>query len=215
MNDTERDRERLSDGCSGEPPLRSAGGRDRVTLGEDDGSLALLVDGVVQSIAVDKVRPGSGYWTAMLPDAKPRNVLILGLGAGTIARLLVERFGPLPIVGVEREPRVVELGRSHFGLDMPNLEIVVADAFQFVGEASISFDLICVDLYDGIVLARGVTAKPFLRRVKDLLTPTGAAHFNLVLSRRLPRQLRRLGEIFRIVSTAEADFNLVVRCRRS
>ena len=37
----------------------------------------------------------------MLPQERPSNVLILGLGGGTIAQFLTQRWGPLPITGVE------------------------------------------------------------------------------------------------------------------
>src|SRR5262249_29787731 len=80
---------------------RSAGPRVRVA--EDEGQRALLVDGVVQSVAVEGPVLGPGYWPAMLPDARPRRALLLGLGAGTIAHLLVRRFGPVAMVGVESD----------------------------------------------------------------------------------------------------------------
>jgi spermidine synthase len=186
----------------------------RVRLGEDGDRLALLVEGVVQSVAVDARGLGPSYWTAMLPDVRPRDVLILGLGAGTIAHLLVNRFGPIPIVGVERDPEVLALARTHFGLDEhPSLTLVLQDAFEYVASCERRFGLVCVDLYDGLTLARGTTSKPFLRGVSRLLSPVGVAHFNLVLSRRLPRQLHRLAEFFDVLGTAEVDFNVVVRCR--
>ena len=186
---------------------------ERVRLGEDGGRLALLVDGVVQSVAVDGADLGESYWSAMIPDVRPRSALLLGLGAGTIARLLTDRFGPVPIVGVERDPAVVALGRMHFGLDLPNLEVVVEDAFAFVDACSRTFDFIGVDLYDGLVLARGTLAKPFLRRLRALLTPGGCVVFNLALTRRLPRQLHRLSQVFHVARTVDVGFNVVVYCQ--
>jgi spermidine synthase len=215
---------RTSDGTTGEqsgeverPTLQPSEG-SRVTLGDDAGHLALLVDGVVQSVAVDGTPLPESYWQAMVPDARPGSVLLLGLGAGTIARLLTERFGPVPIVGVELDPEIVALGRAHFGLDLPNLEVVVADAFGFVAGCSDTrdrtFDLIEVDLYDGLQLARGALAKPFLKQLHGLLAPGGAALFNLTMNRRLPRQLHRLSQVFRVTRTVDAGLNLVVRCTR-
>lgn len=188
-------------------------GAERVRLGDDDGRLALVVDGVVQSVAVGKGLPDTGYWSAMVPDVRPQSTLLLGLGAGTVAQLLVERFGPVSIVGVEREPAVVALAKARLGLDLPNVEIVVEDAFAFVNRCARRFDFICVDLYDGPTLARGALAKPFLRRVRALLSPSGCAVFNLVLTRRLPQQLRRLTEAFRVTRTVDVELNLVVFCQ--
>src|SRR5579875_2945345 len=67
-------------------------------LAVENGHTTLLLDGAVQSIA-----PGGeagGYWPLLLPPARPESALVLGLGGGTVARLLMERFGPLPIAGV-------------------------------------------------------------------------------------------------------------------
>lgn len=189
---------------------------DRVRLGQDEGRLALIVGGVVQSVAVGPAGVGGGYWSAMIPDARPATTLILGLGAGTVARLLTARFGNVRIVGVEHDPAVVALAREHFDIDsvsLPGLEIVEGDAYGYTASAGERFDLICVDLYDGLTLARGTLAKPFLRDVKRRLAPGGLVIVNLVLSRRLPRHLHRLGEVFRITGTAEIDFNVVIYCR--
>src|SRR5258708_26869053 len=80
----------------------------RVRIGEDGGRAALLVDGVVQSISPEDGLIGGGYWAAMVPDDPPRTTLILGLGGGTLARLLHVRWGQLPIVGVDDDADIVE-----------------------------------------------------------------------------------------------------------
>src|SRR5438132_815580 len=80
----------------------------RVRIGEDGGRAALLVDGVVQSISPEDGRVGGGYWAAMVPDDPPRNALILGLGGGTIARLLQARWGDVAMVGVDNDAEIVE-----------------------------------------------------------------------------------------------------------
>src|SRR5205823_3994495 len=109
--------------------LRSTGGAiasqtSRVWIGEDEGQTALLIDGVVQSVVVGPGPLGPGYWPHMLPDVRPNRALILGMGGGTIAHLLTRQFGPLPITGVEHDPRVIRLGLSAFGLDVPHIDVV-------------------------------------------------------------------------------------------
>ena len=86
----------------------------RVRIGEDGGRAALLVDGVVQSISPEDGLAGGGYWAAMVPDDPPRNALILGLGGGTLARLLQARWGDVPMVGVDNDPEIVETA-EHVG----------------------------------------------------------------------------------------------------
>src|SRR4051794_28926969 len=54
------------------------GEKPRVRVAEDEGQRALLVDGVVQSVAVEgPTFHGPGYWPAMLPDVRPRQALLL------------------------------------------------------------------------------------------------------------------------------------------
>src|SRR3954454_19502731 len=81
-------------------------------IGEDGGRTALLVDGVVQSVAVSSPDQADGYWWDMLPDVRPRRALLLGLGGGTVAQLLQQRFGDVALVGVESDERVLTLARS-------------------------------------------------------------------------------------------------------
>src|SRR5438270_2141889 len=80
-----------------------------VRIGEDAGRAALLVDGVVQSISPEDGLTSGGYWAAMVPSIRPSRALILGLGGGTLARLLLARWGDsLRIVGVDDDPSIVE-----------------------------------------------------------------------------------------------------------
>src|SRR3954470_16900915 len=96
-----------------------------VRLGEDDGRPVLLVDGTVQSVLADDP---SGYWSLMVPDVRPSRALLLGLGGGTIARLLADRFGALPIVGVDEDADVIGFAQELLR-DLSDLDIVQADGF--------------------------------------------------------------------------------------
>jgi spermidine synthase len=184
----------------------------RPELIDDQGRPALAIDGAVQSVAVGDGAAPSGYWPAMLPDHAPRDALLLGLGGGTLVHLLMGTYGALPIVGVDDDPAVVALGRAHFGLDLPNLEIVVADAYAYVQTCPRRFDLICVDLYrDGEIPAR-VCAAPFLAGLRRLLRPGGLATFNLARDRGAGNRLRQLARHFVVVRRVLVGFNLVVHC---
>ncbi len=184
-----------------------------VALEEVDGVLALTVDGVVQSVQPGTRRSDGGYWRAMLPDRRPASALILGLGGGTLAALLQARFGALRIVGVDHDPLMPELGRLRLGLDRVEVEVVEADAFDFVERCAEQFDYIAVDLYTGARLESGVLRKPFLRRLAALLTPRGVVAFNLFTDRRLPRRLARLDRVLPISYCATLGENVVLHCR--
>lgn len=194
------------------PGAASDAPRPLVEVVDDGGRAALAIDGAVQSVAVGSGATAGGYWPAMLPDAAPRDALLLGLGGGTLVHLLMGTFGALPIVGVDDDPAVIELGRTRFGLDLPNLEIVTADAFAYAANCPRRFDLICVDLYrDGQIPAR-VAASPFLVALRGLLRPDGTATFNFARDRRAGNRLRQLAQHFVVERRILVGFNLVVHC---
>ena len=180
-------------------------------IGEDDGRLALLVDGVVQSIAVDPRRGAGGYWAAMLPTVRPRRALVLGLGGGTVVRLLHWRFGPLPVVGVERDEAVLAAARQAYGPDPAGLEVVVEDAFAYVERCEARFDYLCVDLYSGGQPERRVLSRPFLGRLKALATPGAEIAINQFWSRRAEQQVERVARVLAVRAAERVGRNLVVR----
>jgi SAM-dependent methyltransferase len=201
------------------------------TAPRENWGVALEVGGVVQSVSVppediaaaadtsmgDEPRPGpgGGYWGLMLPPGCPRRALLLGLGAGTVARLLARRCPNVEMVGVERDAEVIATGRTEFGLDeVTHLTVVEADAFAWVVEHAISepggFDLICLDLFEAGRLAPGTLATPFLRQLVALLTPDGTLTVNLMVTARTPDQLHRLRRVFELRRELRLRGNLVV-----
>jgi spermidine synthase len=163
--------EQHADGASRTPPVKHRGDNTRrVRLGNDGGRIVLLVQGVVQSVAVEGPYAREGYWGQMLPDVRPTRALILGYGGGTLGHLLRERFGPVQVVGVDDDNEVLSLAHSLCGV-LPHLELVRADAFTYVKQARGPFDYVALDLFRGGEIPRGVFAGPFLRQLRGLLAP--------------------------------------------
>lgn len=188
----------------------------------ENGLLALQVGGVTQSVSVaeDGAAP-PGYWSLMLGPDCPARALLLGLGGGTVARLLARRCPGAQMLGVERDAATLALAREAFGLDeVAGLEVVEADAFDWVAarfdamgamaDPEARFDLICVDLFEAGRLVVGTLATPFLRQLAALLTPTGMLSVNLMVTGRTPEQLHRLRRVFAIAREQRLGGNLVV-----
>jgi spermidine synthase len=170
------------------------------------------VDGTVQSVLADDP---FGYWHAMVPSVRPRRALLLGLGAGTVARLIHQRFGPTPIVGVDDDPAVLDVARDALN-DLPSVEIVQEDAFRYVERCATSgehFDYVAVDLYRGARLAHGVAGRPFLKALKTVLEPRGVASFNLFLERRVVDRVRRIERVFPILERRMVGKNIIIWVR--
>ena len=197
---------------------------------QQSGRRALEVGGVTQSVVVPEIDTGSsvseqvaspalgGYWAAMLPQACPRQALVLGLGGGTVARWLGRRCPGVRIVGIERDEAVLATARAELGLDeIAGLEVVLADAFEWVPDAAQhqpgTYDYICLDLFEAGRAAMGSLATPFLRQVAALLTPAGTAAINLMVTRRTSEQLHRLERVFDLTRVIRVRGNLVVHAR--
>lgn len=180
---------------------------------EYEGHRVLIQDGAILSVAVAADDPPFGYWTAMLPEGTPRTALLLGFGAGTLAHLLARRFPGIRTVGVDIDPRVIEFARHHFDLAVPNLEIVIGDAFAYAAECRQPFDYVAVDLFCGHAFQRGVLAKPFLRHLTAIAGASGEIVVNLFRDRRGDVYVNRLARILTVHRVERLPYNIVVHCR--
>lgn len=107
-------------------------------------------------------------------------VLILGFGAGSVARILrQERSYKGNITGVEIDPKVIELGKKYFQLDnINNLTLHITDASRFINENKKKFDLIAVDLFTDNIIPEQFESENFLTQVKNSLEPGGILLYN-------------------------------------
>jgi len=82
------------------------------------------------------------------PRRRPR-VLVLGLAAGSVARVARGLAPGAEIVGVECDPDVVRAARRFFGLDRLGIRIAVEDARDYLQRGRSRFDLIVEDMFVG------------------------------------------------------------------
>jgi spermidine synthase len=131
-------------------------GSRRAVVVRRAGGLQLRVDGTLASFQ----RPGADVtgtvWWALAaplvllgPRPRPSRVLLLGLGAGSVARAIRMLEPAAELVGVERDPDVLRLARRHFGLGRLGVEVVVDDVFRYLREERRTFDLIVEDVFVG------------------------------------------------------------------
>ena len=130
----------------------------------------------------------------------PEHVLLLGYGAGSVARIIRDELGlHCHITAVENDPLMIEWARTHFGLDdFADLTLLEMDAVQAVATLPQAFDLVIVDLFVELDVAPGTAEPNFLNMVRDKVLPGGTLLFNTithdapstVLSARIGEQLR-------------------------
>ena len=101
----------------------------------------------------DPNRPCTGFaWDAhtaatLLVNRKPKNVLILGLGGGTIARQIRLMSASANIVGVEIDCAILSAARQQFRLDDWGVDVVNAASEEFLKVTRRSFDEILDDMW--------------------------------------------------------------------
>ncbi len=114
----------------------------------------------------------------------PRDVLMVGLGGGTIAKYLLHQFPDCRLKIVEFRASVLKVARSHFGLPFdPRMKIKIGCGAQHVRqqsrEQSELYDLIMIDAYDHAGMAPEVSSETFFDNCRTLLTRNGLLVINL------------------------------------
>lgn len=123
---------------------------------EFNGVRRLLIGGYVQSRNIGEDGLTHGYWDGFLMVnnyvLELNKVLLLGLGGGTIVKLLNQRFKPKEILAVELDPVIPRIAERFFDLKEDNLKITIGDAKEVnkdLIKKKEKFDLIGVDVYLG------------------------------------------------------------------
>ena len=143
----------------------------------------------VHSVYDPSGRPTYGTWdyflaapffnSAPVATRDVHRLGIVGLAAGTIAKQYSEVFGPMPIVGWEIDPVIVEVGRRWFDMNEPNLEVVVADGRWGLEHSLERFSVIGIDAYRPPYIPWQLTTQEFFRIVHDHLEPNGVLVINV------------------------------------
>jgi spermidine synthase len=111
----------------------------------------------------------------------PRDVLLLGLGGGTVAGQCRRFYPRCRIDGVEWDREVIRAGRRYFHLGRMGVNVIHAEAGSFVAGASRRYDAVLDDVWPGRPgLAKPLFSRPgYARSVARLLRAGGVYAVNL------------------------------------
>jgi len=152
-----------------------------------------------------------------------RNCLILGLGGGSAAKLVRKFWSNAEIVGVDKDPVMIKMGKKYLGLGKVNIKITVADAFNFLKipvrphePIPDRYGLVLVDLYIRDQVPRKFETYKFIRSVRHSLTESGLAVFNrLYWAEKRPEAMKfgqKLEKIFPKVEYFYPEANVMFVC---
>ncbi len=108
-----------------------------------------------------------------------KQVALIGLAAGTIARQYTAAFGPVAIDGYEIDPAIVTAGQRFFEMTEPNLNIVVEDGRLAFKATDKRYDVVGLDAYRVPYVPWNLTTVEFFEEVRAHLTPQGVVISNV------------------------------------
>lgn len=213
--------EKISSSINGEISVMEQFGKRKIVVGglTQSGPMAEEVwrQAIKEISTLDKTRhmPKFGKGTEL-------NILILGLGGGSLVKLIDKYFPQAKIIGVEIDPIMVELGKKYLDLArIKNLEIIIDDAVSCINISKHlykKFDLILVDLYVGDKISENCQSELFLRNIKKFLTKSGVVIFNRLYFKNhifeANNFLDKLKKIFNDLVCKKVLTNLLILARR-
>ena len=115
--------------------------------------------------------------------AAMEHVLVLGVAGGSVIKTLVDEIKYKgKITGVEIDSDIIKVANRYFALDkIPQLDIVIEDAFEFVLKTKDKYDLIIIDIFQDTTMPNFLFETFFINRICFLLKSHGLILFNTMI----------------------------------
>jgi len=207
---------------------------------DSHGTIEVVDDGITRSLhfgnavrqsATDLTRPEQlvlTYTRAMMSSLlfkpSPRNVLLIGLGGGSLAKFLLHHFPLCRIDAIEHRELVVRLAHGYFLLpEEQRLRVHIADGAEFVQHKAAAtsgcYDLILVDAYHDTGMDDAMGEQQFLHDCHSLLTTDGLLAINLwgrdrPRYNRTRRTLQQCFSVDPLLLPAEGTTNIIAMALR-
>ena len=116
----------------------------------------------------------------LLFRSRPRRVLLIGLGGGSLVKFCHYRLPATHMTVLENNPDVIAL-RDAFLVppDSPNLKVLEADGAEYLEQMEKGIDVLLVDAFDSAGFAPGLVNREFFEQARAKLTGSGVLVVNL------------------------------------
>lgn len=132
---------------------------------------------------------GKLVFTAFLLNPEPRRILVIGLGGGSLPRLMQKLFPESRIDSVEIDPAVVDVAHAYFDFKpRPGDRVIERDGRVFVRRALLAgerYDFILLDAFTGDYIPEHMMTREYLLECRRLLAEGGVLVANTFSSSRL------------------------------
>jgi spermidine synthase len=146
-------------------------------------------------------------------------VLILGAGAGSVIRLLKEKYIPnASITAIEFDKDIIDIAKNEFNIQTGEyMNIIHEDAIIWIKQNSITFDLIVDDLYLDLKIVPESLSENFVSTIPERLNPSGFYLKNCIFNEDDNEQayLNLLAHYFSEVTfKSYHDLNKMILCKK-
>ena len=156
------------------------------------GSLQRILKKGLKYIGYDRIR-------------KFEKILVLGVAGGSVIKTIVDEIKfKGKITGVEIDSEIIAIANQYFQLDtLPNVEIVIDDAFEYVLKTKLKYDLIIIDIFQDTTMPNFLFEDFFIQRINSLLNLNGFILFNTMV---INKKHEERNELYR--SKFDGDYSL-------
>jgi spermidine synthase len=172
------------------------GGVRKLHFGQDDTQSAMKITAPNELI----LSYSRCVFGSLLFVEPPKNMLLIGLGGGSIAKWVHEYLPQTQLTCVELHQQVVNVARSMFFLPQDNerLSVLTADGAAHVyGMDDESTDMLVMDAYSSTGIAAPLANPVFFKACRDKLTDNGVLAVNLwSIDRKFEQYCQQIAEAF-------------------
>ena len=117
----------------------------------------------------------------LLFHAEPRNVLMIGLGGGSVAKYVYHQLPEAKLRVLELDPQVVAIARQCFLVppDDARFQVIVGDGAEYMARRDARADLIMIDGYDAESHVEALATREFYSDCRVRLSAGGILVVNL------------------------------------
>lgn len=117
----------------------------------------------------------------LLFQPSPKNVLMIGLGGGSVAKFVRHHMPEVRVRVLEIDPQVVGIARQCFlvPVDDGNFEVIIGDGAEYMSREDVRADVIMVDGYDAESHVEALATREFYADCHARLAPGGMLVVNL------------------------------------
>jgi spermidine synthase len=180
----------------------------RLAVVEDEDTRYLRFDNSLQSaMYIDapyrtRFRYTDYFHLGLAYNTGARDVLFIGLGAGSSQKRMLREFPELRLTTVELDPEVVDVAYRWFALPpSPRHEVETGDGRRFLADDAARWDVIVIDAFFADAIPAHLVTQEFLELARSRLAPGGVIVTNAIgaLAGRGSRLFRAIYKTYRSV----------------